>query len=449
MLMNASRGWLMAGDNPERVKLMLLICSHIIVCCVSLVYLSPLQPMFHIIYDPIRLYGAVVVVIGFAVVGYLLALAEFSFGYFVGFYLYTMVLGYLWLNYFSDLDYDHRLSGLSAAASAIAFLLPALFIVSPIRQIYAMTATAFDRLLAYILVLAAATIAVGAAYNFRLVSLEHIYDFRDKLESPAIPSYLIGMANGALLPFAFAAFAARKAYWRAGAVLVLLLFVYPITLSKLALFTPFWLVAMLLLSKVAEARIAVVLSLFLPVLAGVLLISLFREHAMAYFSLVNFRLVAVPSNAMDVYSEFFSNHDLTYFCQISFLKPMVNCPYQDPLSIVMLRAYSLGNLNASLFATEGIASVGPLFAPISVFVCGLAIALGNRCSAGLPSGFVLISGAILPQVLLNVPLTTVFLTHGAGILFLLWYITPRAIFEQKAIEQTVCETTKGLQCRTF
>jgi hypothetical protein len=118
------------------------------------------------------------------------------------------------------------------------------------------------------------------------------------------------------------------------------------------------------------------------------------------------------------------------------LKPMVNCPYQDPLSIVMLRAYSLGNLNASLFATEGIASVGPLFAPVSVFVCGLAIALGNRCSAGLPPGFVLVSGAILPQVLLNVPLTTVFLTHGAGILFLLWYITPRAIFERKAVEQT-------------
>jgi hypothetical protein len=180
--MNANRGWLMAGDNPERLKLMLLICLHIIVCCVSLVYVSPLQPTFHIIYDPMRLYGAVVVVIAFAVVGYFFILAEFSFGYFVGFFLYTMVVGYLWLNYFSDLDYDHRLLGLSAAASAIAFLLPALFIASPIRQIYAMTAAAFDRLLAVILLLAVTTIAVGAAYNFRLVSLEHIYDFRDKLE---------------------------------------------------------------------------------------------------------------------------------------------------------------------------------------------------------------------------------------------------------------------------
>jgi hypothetical protein len=72
-----------------------------------------------------------------------------------------------------------------------------------------------------------------------------------------------------------------------------------------------------------------------------------------------------------------------------------------------------------------------LFAPAAVFACGLVIALANRLSAGLPPRFILISGAILPQILLNVPLTITLLTHGAAFLFLLWYITPRAIFEQK------------------
>jgi hypothetical protein len=43
-------------------------------------------------------------------------------------------------------------------------------------------------------------------------------------------------------------------------------------------------------------------------------------------------------------------------------------------------------------------------------------------SAGLPARFVLISGAMLPQILLNVPLTTTLLTHGAAVLFLLWYV---------------------------
>ncbi len=115
-----------------------------------------------------------------------------------------------------------------------------------------------------------------------------------------------------------------------------------------------------------------------------------------------------------------------------FLKPFMGCPYRDPLSIVMLHNYPFGgNFNASLFATEGIASVGLLFAPVSALACGLVVALGNRLSAGLPPSFILVSSAILAQIMLNVPLTTVLLSHGAGLLFLLWYITPRSMFQEE------------------
>jgi hypothetical protein len=75
-----------------------------------------------------------------------------------------------------------------------------------------------------------------------------------------------------------------------------------------------------------------------------------------------------------------------------------------------------------------------LFAPVAVLAGGLIIAIGNRLSAGLPPAFILISGAVIPQLLLNVALSTVLLTHGAGLLFLLWYITPRTIFERKLDE---------------
>jgi hypothetical protein len=69
---------------------------------------------------------------------------------------------------------------------------------------------------------------------------------------------------------------------------------------------------------------------------------------------------------------------------------------------------------------------------VAVFVCGLVIALANRLSAGLPPRFILLSGAILAQILLNVPLTITLLTHGAALMFLLWYVTPRTMFEQDA-----------------
>jgi hypothetical protein len=97
----------------------------------------------------------------------------------------------------------------------------------------------------------------------------------------------------------------------------------------------------------------------------------------------------------------------------------------------MANEYHLGNFNASMFATEGVASLGAQFAPISMFICGLIIAIGNRTSAGLPPSFVLISSSVLVQIFLNVPLTTTLLTYGAGLLFLLWYVAPREMSLRK------------------
>ncbi|MEA2820038.1 MAG: hypothetical protein QOJ86_2042 [Bradyrhizobium sp.] len=423
--------------TAERIRFACLICLHTAICCSSLVYLADdkfqvsFHPAtFHIFYDAARLHIAVAVVAAFAVLSIAFWFARFSFGYLVGFYFYTMISGYLWLNCFTDLNYDHRLAGLSAAVSAVTFLLPALFIVSPIKQIYTMSARTFDRLLTVILLSAVAAVTAGALYNFRLVGIANIYDFRNTIEAPAIVNYSIAIASSALLPFAFAGFVARKAYGRAACCLLLLLVIYPIGLSKLALFAPFWLVAMLLLSRMFDIKTAVIMSLLAPVLIGLILHVLFKTQTALYLSIVNFRLLAVPSNALDIYNDFFSRHDPTYFCQISILKRFVHCPYQEPLWVIMEKAYNLGNLNASLFATEGVASVGLLFAPVATFGCGLVIALGNRLSAGLPPRFILLSGAVLLPILLNVPLSIVLNTHGAVLLFLLWYITPRAIFEK-------------------
>jgi hypothetical protein len=425
---------------PERVRLGILVFVHVVVTCLSLVavaqYKFPVAfdpTSFHIFFDLAHLPVALLAAGSFMLLALPFVIARFSFGYFVGFYLYTMVLAFIWLNIFTDLTYDHRLAGLSAAASAAAFLLPALFITAPIRQIYVLSEATLDRLLTALLILGFVTVAAGASYNFRLVGIEDIYDFREKIGAPTLLNYLIGMSASALLPFAFAGFLVRKAYWRAAAVLFVLLCVYPIALTKSGLLTPFWLVGIAILSKLFAARIAVVLSLLAPVLAVLILIALFGQKAALIFSILNFRMIAVPAVALGVYTDFFSTHDLTYFCQISFLKPMMHCPYQEQLSQVMEKAYKLGNFNASLVA-EGIASVGVLFAPVAVLAGGLIIAIGNRLSAGLPPAFILISGAVIPQLLLNVALSTVLLTHGAGLLFLLWYITPRTIFERKLDE---------------
>src|SRR5207245_3124003 len=88
----------------------------------------PISATFHIFYDSVRFHLAAIVAALFGIVALLFVYARFSFGYFVGFYLYSMMLSYLWLNCFSDLNYNHRAAGISAAVSAVAFLLPALLI---------------------------------------------------------------------------------------------------------------------------------------------------------------------------------------------------------------------------------------------------------------------------------------------------------------------------------
>jgi hypothetical protein len=438
VLVTADKTMLAADSGQrswQRIGLALLICMYIVVCCISFRMAYPYYREYYILYDGARLPYAIAAVAAFAAVAPLFVFARFSFGYFSGFYFYSMVVGYLWLNCFSKFQYNHAAAGVSAAVSAITFLLPALLITSPIRMPYVMSERTFERLSVAIVLFCAATAAVAAAYNFRFVSVDDIYDFRDQLRFPTLLNYSIGAATSVLLPFAFACFITRNKWWQAGIVLLISISFYPSTLSKLAFFTPAWLITLALISRIFEARVTAILSLLLPILGGVILIGTIGEPMRRYFDIVNVRMSMVPSSAMDVYNVYFARHDPTHFCQISVLKPFVSCALEYPLGVEMQNNYALGNFNASLFATEGIASVGMMFAPLSVFVCGLIIALGNRLSSGLPPRFILISSALVPQILLNVPLSTVLLTHGLSILFLLWYVTPRTIFEQKLAGQ--------------
>lgn len=424
-----------ALNQAFRIDLAALFGLHIAACCLSLTYVVSEFPGI-VAFNKSHVLAAILSAASFAVVSILFLIARFTFGYLLGFYFYTMILGYLWTVQFSLLSYNHSLAIISIYLSALTFLTPTLFITSPIRQPFALSVSALDSLLSFILILAAAIVAAGSFYNFKLVDFSEIYRFRETIAFPTMLRYAIGTTSNALLPFAFACFVTRKSPGRAGIALLLLLLFYPITLTKLTLFAPFWLLFLALLSSLVEIRAAVILSLFLPISAGVAVLLLAKDGAipaglgLQYFGIVNSRMIAMPSIALEVYNNYFSSHDLTHFCQINFLKLFVSCPYNDQLSIIMSRVYDQGAFNASLFATEGIASVGPKLAPLSALCCGLVIAFANRLSSGLPGNFILLSGGVLPQAFLNVPLSTNLLSNGAALLFMLWYFTPRKIFEE-------------------
>jgi hypothetical protein len=423
-----------ATSRPARV-LLALLCLYVAACWLSLYHVAYYYRYGILDFVPAQLLPSMLNAAPAAALAILFALARFSFGYILGFGFYTMILGYVWLSKWSVLQYDHVLGSLSAFLAALAFLVPALSITAPVRQRIVLPAAGLDRLLALILLSAALTIAVSAFYGFRIVGVSDIYEYRQQIDLPAPLRYAIGNLVGALLPFAFACHCARRQWLRAGAVTILLLLFYPITLTKLALFAPFWLLFLAVLGYWFEARIAVVLSLLAGLLIGdgLALLSagglLDSELMLKYFGVINFRMMAVPSLALDLYSDFFSRHSLTHFCQISFVKALVGCVYDVPPWVLMNNNYQLGSVNASLFATEGVASIGMKWAPLSALACGLLVGLVNRLSSGLPPRFILVSAGVVTQALMNIPFATSLLSNGGALLFLLWYITPRELVD--------------------
>jgi len=411
------------------VALCLVFLIHIATCTFSLYIVSKRYVIFDINYDSNSRQSAIFgVVISALLISTLFARANFTFGYFAGLYLSTSILGFVWLSYFSEFPYDHKAARISAIASLISFLIPALW-SQPLLKWSSLPSRTFEWIPALILAVSAVVLAWALFYGVVFVSIDNASNMRHSL--PALPmllQYAIGIVIGALLPFAFACYFFRRKWVLAGGIFCLIVCFYPVTLSKIVLLAPFLMAFFCLLGRALEARLATIMSLAIPTLFGLVAFVIFDQ--ILPFGLINLRLNAVPASALDHYNDFFSSHDITRFCQISFVKRIFGCIYTEQLSVVMEKAYHLGNYNASLFSTEGLASSGLYFAPISTFFCGLVVAFGNLTSGKLPPTFILVSGAVLVITLLNVPLSTALLSNGGAFLFLLWYLTPAEYFSK-------------------
>jgi hypothetical protein len=363
--------------------------------------------------------------------------ADFSFGWFAGISFYTMMVGFFWLTFFGNEAYNHTLARWSAVASLFLFLLPLLFQTAPSPKRLHLSAKAMDRFILALLCVAAGVLALSASYGVAFVGLVQSEELRSAFARPAILNYLIGSLLGAALPFAFAYLAIQRRYALACIPILLIWAFYPVVLNKSVVFGGVWLPFLLVLFRLFGAKRAALLSVLLPMLPGMIgyeLVDfgvfanngLFAQVSTFVFGNANVRLFAFPSIAMNQYSDFFATHPLTHFCQIGIIRTMYGCPYPFQLGAAMSEAYHMGSLNGSLFATEGIASVGPLWAPLSALVCGLIVSLGNSASARLPAPLIATSaGLAVQQALLNVPLSASLLTNGVLVLFVLWAVTPR------------------------
>jgi hypothetical protein len=415
------------APRRDRFLLPLLLLVHVAACCASMHWVQHYYSYLPFIAGPGPTAKAIINTLPMAGLVILFALGRFSFGYAVAFYFFTVLTCFSWYAPSSTFTYDTRLMTLSILASAAAFSVPAILWRPRLPRLPEIRSERLGRVVDVLMIAAALVFAVAATYHFHVVDPADIYSYRNAIEFPKAIGYAIGITTGAVLPFAFAYYVTLRRWVYAGAAVVLMLSAYPVTLTKVSLLMPAWLVFLALLAAWTRPRVATVLSLLIPIAAGLVTVIPLRHELIQSspaLSVINFRLIGVPAINLDIYSEFFAKHPLTWFCQISFLKPLTACPYGEPLAVILSNAFGFGTLNASLFATEGIASVGPVLAPLSALICGFIVALGNGLTAKLPPRFVLISSGVVLQAFLNVPMTTLLLTGGLATLFLLWMLTP-------------------------
>jgi hypothetical protein len=361
----------------------------------------------------------------------LFALANFSFGYVSGIAFYSVITSFIWITYVSPLDYNHTLARWSAAASLLLFLLPLLFQTWRMPPLLALSASGMDRLLLSAFAFSAVIFAWNAWFGLAFVSLLSPEQLPDTFDRPSILKYLTGSLTGGVLPFAFAYFACQRRYAMAAIAIALNASFYPFVLNRTLLFAVVWLPFLFLVFEFFKPKRAAVFALLVPMAISLVIYKIEPDGNHGFrlsnylFDLTNYRMFAIPAMAMDRFSDFFAHHELTHFCQIRFLAAISEgCAYMSPLSTVMEEHYHAGKITASLFGTEGIASVGVWLAPLSALVCGLILSIGNSVSARLSPCLIAVSSGLVVQSLVNTPLSTNILSSGLLVLFLLWLLTP-------------------------
>lgn len=410
---------------PAGVLLLIALCLSVIVQCGSLLLVTEHFGYFDMYFDISKPIFIVCSLLLFSGASMLFLCARFSFGYVVGYAFLITVMNFIWLNYFSRLYYDHEIAGVVVAASLLLFLLPALLLGATARRRMEIAPLPFLLLVRSAGVVFIATILFAARYNFRLVGLANIYEFRNQIEFPTVLSYLINMSINVIGPFIFACQIERKRYLGAFAIAAILLMFYPVTLSKTALFAPFWLTALAIAIRGSNPKFGVVALFLLMPLLGIIAHFIGSVSSELYFATVNFRMIVIPANVLEHYLDYFQVNPTTGFCNVGLLQNYLRCSDTEQISVILNQRYALGNQNGSFLATEGVATFGVYFMPIAALLCGGIIGLGNAASNELPARFIAISGGMMPFVMNNIPMSTALLSGGYGLLIVFWALTPK------------------------
>jgi hypothetical protein len=277
--------------------------------------------------------------------------------------------------------------------------------------------------------------------NLHFVAFARVYDSirwsGAEVGAGTYARYAVMLLGGGFLPFIVSVSLARKKMWFFAAGLGANVILYMTCGDRIYLLAPVMMMGAYVIGRRPKLlnRAGVVIALSFATACGVLCAieqaTRFGEHGdsplQTVAGLLLMRIFTVPGLNTSIYSDFFATHPLTYFSHVNLIGKFIQYPYDRSVGEVVGSYYlnsSEVNANAHLWATDGIAALGP-YGIIIITVISLPVfVLLDRVAARYPIRVVL-PMAVLPAILLcNVSLFTSIGSGGLGVLILLLFLAP-------------------------
>ena len=283
---------------------------------------------------------------------------------------------------------------------------------------------------------ACAVLAVSFGSGMHLAQLSEVSDQRlagrDVLEGSSLRGLLMYCMNipaNVVNPFLFALGITRKRWGLVAFAIAGQFFVYSAMAARSALGTVVMAVIIALLLRNRRVPFAVQFVGLLTALVGLLtVISLHSSRFNAAVITMGIQRYFISSGyATQVYYEYFLNHPVTHFSQVSGFGWLANNPYPGT-SIGFVIGESLGNplnqINANLWA-DGFACLGATGAIITTIVAAFSLHFMDRLLARVETGLVVLTLTAQIGNILDLPIFTMMLGGGLAMTALLLYLTPR------------------------
>lgn len=278
------------------------------------------------------------------------------------------------------------------------------------------------------------TLAGGATQNFHFVSFAEIYSIRgsDAYSELGFIIRVVCMYVFSLGGLFVGLGLLRKSKMLVSVAMFGFIFCYGVSQYKSAIMAPAWLIYIYLAGRYfcKDSTLKYYFALTLPFFAGALLLVLFPDArsfkanfiVFAYLTYVNFRFYGTSNEAVGLYHDFFTHHQVTHWSHITGVDFFLHYPYGSrQIAEVLENQYKIGNFNASFLATDTVAAYGYEVMPLVTLAMALFYVLMNSVSRGIDKRAILVM-MIMPALMFNERAFATSLLTG-GIIFFMFYLS--------------------------